>query len=57
MFHFFEKVNKGQVMMANVTQKNGQISLHCHFNKTIKHPETSFHLQHSAQKMLEMFVT
>ena len=50
MFHFFEKVNKGQVMMVNVTQKNGQILLHYHFNKTIKQPKTSFRLQHRVQK-------
>ena len=52
-FIFFEKVSDNQKWQMS-TFKNGPISLYCHFHKTIKEPGTSF--QHSAEKMLEMFV-
>ena len=43
VFHIFEKVNKGQLKMVNVsTIKDGQILPYCHFNKLIKGPGTSF---------------
>ena len=42
-FIFFEKVNKGQLKKVCMsTIKNDQILLHCHFNKIIKEPGTSF---------------
>ena len=39
VFHFFGKLNKGQLKMINVS--NFQISLYCHFKKVIKGPGTS----------------
>ena len=48
-FIFFENVNKGQIKMVNVSHKNGQI-LHCHFNKIIKEPGTSFQSPAFSQK-------
>ena len=50
MFHIFEKVNKGELKMANVNYKNGQISLYCLFNKIIKWPGTSFQSPALSQK-------
>ena len=48
VFHFFEKVNEGQLKISTI--KNGQISLYCHFNKIIKGPGTSFHSSTLSQK-------
>ena len=56
MFHFFEKVNKGQLKWYMSTIKNDQILLYCHFNKIIKEPWTSFQSLASAKNILEMFV-
>ena len=42
VFHFFEKVNKGQLKMVYANHKNVQILLYCHFNKIIKEPGNSF---------------
>ena len=42
MFHFFEKVSKGQLKMVNVNIKNRWILLYCHFDKILKEPGTSF---------------
>ena len=50
MFHIFEKVNKGELKMANVNYKNGQISLYCLFNKIIKGSGTSFQSPALSQK-------
>ena len=36
--------------------KNGEISLYCPFNKTIKKPGGSFQSPALSQNMLEMFV-
>ena len=41
MFHFFEKVNKGQLKTVNVNYLKCPISLYCNFNKIIKGPGTS----------------
>ena len=49
-FHFFEKVNKGQLKMVVSTIKNGQISLYWHFDKIIKGPGTSFQSPASSKK-------
>ena len=38
------------------TVKNGQISLYCHFNKTMKRPGTSLQLPALSQNMLEKFL-
>ena len=38
------------------TIKNSQTSLHCHVNKIIIEPRTSFQPQDSTKNMLEMFV-
>ena len=35
------------------TIKNGQISLHCHFNKMTKEPGTSFQSPAFSQKQVE----
>ena len=42
VFHFMEKVNKGQLKMVNVNFKNGEIWLYCHFNIIIKGLVTNF---------------
>ena len=39
---FIEKVNKVKLKVVNVNIRNGQISLHCHFNEIIKGNGTSF---------------
>ena len=53
---FFENVNMGQLKMILATIKDGQISLHCHFNKFMKRPGTSFQSSALSQNILEMFV-
>ena len=45
VFHFFDKVNKGQFKIVNVKINNGQILLYCHFNKIIKGPGTPVFFQ------------
>ena len=52
VFHFFEKVNKGQLRRAILTIKNGQILLQCHFYKVIKGPGTSFQSSALNQKRI-----
>ena len=48
VFHFFEKVNEGKMLMSTI--KNDQTLLYCHFNKIMKGSGTSFQSQALTQK-------
>ena len=57
MFHFFERVNKGELKMVGKYQqlKIGRSLKYCHFIKIIKVLEIVSSLQHQAKNMLEIY--
>ena len=42
VFHYFERVNKGELKMVNINYLKLTVSLYFHFIKIIKGPGTSF---------------